>query len=60
MREKVRCESVIKTDPETNEQSWSREQVTVYKAEEHDQANAVLDILNGVTTAEGVRKKQYI
>lgn len=47
MREKVRWESVIKTDPETNEQYWSREQVTVYKAEEHDQVNAVLDILKG-------------
>lgn len=60
MREKVRWESVIKTDPETNEQYWSREQVTVYKAEEYDQVNAVLDILKGVTTAEEVRKKHYL
>ena len=60
MREKVRWESVIKTDPETNEQYWSREQVTVYKAEEHDRVNAVLDILKGVTTAEEVRKKYDI
>ena len=60
MREKVRWESVIKTDPETHEQYWSREQVTVYKAEEHDRVNAVLDILKGVTTAEEVRKKYDI
>ena len=60
MREKVRWESVIKTDPETNEQYWSREQVTVYKAEQHDRVNAVLDILKGVTTAEEVRKKYDI
>lgn len=59
MREKVRWESVIKTDPETNEQYWPREQVTVYKAEEHDQVNAVLDILKGVTTAEEVRKHDF-
>lgn len=57
MKETVRWESVIETDPETNEQYWSRKQVTVQKAEEHDRLNAVLDILKGITTAEEVRKK---
>lgn len=60
MREKVRWESVLKTDPETGEQYWSREQVTVYKADEQDRVNAVLDILKGVTTAEEVKKKYDI
>lgn len=60
MKEKVRWESVLKTAPETNEQYWSRERVTVYKAEEHDKINAVLDILKGSTTAEEVRKKYDI
>lgn len=57
MKEKVRWDSVLKTDPETNEQYWAREKVTVYKAEEHDRVNAVLDILKGATTAEEVRRK---
>ena len=60
MREKVRWESVLKTDPETGEQYWCREQVTVYKADEQDRVNAVLDILKGVTTAEEVKKKYDI
>lgn len=57
MKEIVKKDLVLKTDPETNEQYWSREEVTVYKAEEHDKINAVLDILKGTTTAENVRKK---
>ena len=60
MKETVRWESVIETDPETNEQYWSRKQVTVQKAEEHDRLNAVLDILKGTTTAEEVWKKYDI
>ena len=60
MKETVRWESVIETDPETNEQYWSHKQVTVQKAEEHDRLNAVLDILKGITTAEEVRKKYDI
>lgn len=60
MKETVRWESVIETDPETNEQYWSRKQVTVQKAEEQDRLNAVLDILKGTTTAEEVRKKYDI
>lgn len=60
MKEKVRWDSVLKTDPVTNEQYWTREQVTVYKAEEHDRINAVLDILKGTITAEEVRKKYDI
>ena len=60
MKEKVRWDSVLKTDPETQEQYWTRELVTEYKAEESDRINAVLDILKGVTTAEEVRKKYDI
>ena len=60
MKETVRWESVIETDPETNKQYWSRKQVTVQKAEEHDRINAVLDILKGTTTAEEGRKKYDI
>jgi transposase-like protein len=51
---------VLKTDPETQEQYWTRERVTVYKAEASDRINAVLDILKGVTTAEEVQKKYDI
>lgn len=47
----------MKTDPETNEEYWSNEVVTVYKPDEEDRIDAVLDILRGVTTAEEVRKK---
>lgn len=57
MKEKVKWDLVLRTDPETKEEYWSREEVTVYKAEEQDKVNAVLDILKGVTTAEDVRKK---
>ena len=60
MKEKVRWESVLKTDSETREQYWSREQVIVYKADEQDRVNAVLDILKGVTTVEEVKKKYDI
>ena len=60
MKEKVRWDSVLKTYPETQEQYWTRELVTEYKAEESDRINAVLDILKGVTTAEEVRKKYDI
>ena len=60
MKEKVRWDSVLKTDPETQEQYWTRERITVYKAEESDRINAVLDILKGVTTAEEVQKKYGI
>jgi transposase-like protein len=60
MKEKVRLDMVLKTDPETQEQYWTRERVTVYKAEASDRINAVLDILKGVTTAEEVQKKYDI
>lgn len=57
MKAIVKRDLVLKTDPVTNEQYWSREDVTVYKAEEYDKVNAVLDILKGTITAEDVRKK---
>lgn len=41
----IKKDLVLRTDSETNEQYWSREEVAVYKAEEHDKLNAVLDIL---------------
>ena len=57
MRERHRRDIVLKTDPVTREKYWSNEVVTVYKPDEGDRVNAVLDILKGVTTAEEVRKK---
>ena len=57
MRERCKRDIVLKTDPETNEEYWSNEVVTVYKPDEEDRIDAVLDILRGVTTAEEVRKK---
>ena len=57
MRERHKRDIVLKTDPVTNEKYWSNEVVTVYKPDEADRVDAVLDILKGVTTAEEVRKK---
>lgn len=57
MRERHRRDIVLKTDPVTREKYWSNEVVTIYKPDEGDRVNAVLDILKGVTTAEEVRKK---
>ena len=57
MRERHKRDLVLKIDPETKEQYWSNEIVTVYKLDEEDRVNAVLDILKGVTTAEEIRKK---
>lgn len=57
MRERYKRDLVLKIDPETKEQYWSNEIVTVYKPDEEDRVNAVLDILKGVTTAEEIRKK---
>ena len=57
MRERYKRDLVLKIDPETKEQYWSNELVTVYKLDEEDRVNAVLDILKGVTTAEEIRKK---
>ena len=56
MRERHRRDIVLKTDPVTREKYWSNEVVTIYKPDEGDRVNAVLDILKGVTTAEEVRK----
>lgn len=57
MRERYKRDLVLKIDPETKDQYWSNELVTVYKPDEEDRVNAVLDILKGVTTAEEIRKK---
>ena len=48
MRERHRRDIVLKTDPVTREKYWSNEVVTVYKPDEGDRVNAVLDILKGV------------
>ena len=56
MRERHKRDIALKIDPETKEKYWSNEVVTVYKPDEEDRVNAVLDILKGVMTAE-VRKK---
>ena len=45
MRERHKRDIVLKTDPVTNEKYWSNEVVTVYKPDEEDRLNAVLDIL---------------
>ena len=57
MRERHKRDIVLKTDPVTNEKYWSNEVVTVYKPDEEDRLNAVLDILKGEKSAEEVRKK---
>ena len=57
MRERHKRNIALKIDPETKEKYWSNEVVTVYKPDEEDRVNAVLDILKGVMTAEEVRKK---
>ena len=48
MRERHRRDIVLKTDPVTREKYWSNEVVTIYKPDEGDRVNAVLDILKGV------------
>ena len=57
MIERHKRDIVLKTYPVTREKYWSNEVVTVYKPDEGDRVNAVLDILKGVTTAEEVRKR---
>lgn len=57
MKEVQKRDLVLKTDPETKEQYWSQEVITVYKAEEKDKEVAVLDVLSGKCTAEDIRKK---
>lgn len=52
MRERHKRNIALKIDPETKEKYWSNEVVTVYKPDEEDRVNAVLDILKGVMTAE--------
>ena len=60
MKEVLKRDLVLKTDPETQEQYWSMGIRTVSKPEEEDRVNAVLDILKGDKTAEQGRKKYDI
>ena len=60
MKETVKRDLILKTDPETNEQYWTPGLKTVIKPDENDRLNAVLDILKGTTTAEEVRRKYDI
>ena len=60
MIERHKRDIVLKTDPMTMEKYWFNEVVTVYKPDEGDRLNAVLDILKGETTAEEVGKKYNI
>ena len=60
MKEIVKRDLILKTDPETNEQYWTPGLKTVIKPDENDRLNAVLDILKGTTTAEEVRRKYDI
>ena len=57
MKEVQRREIVWKIDPETQEGYWSKEFITVYKPEEDDRTQAVLDILSGKSTAKDIQKK---
>ena len=60
MKEIVKRDLILKTDPETNEQYWTPGLKTVINPDENDRLNAVLDILKGATTAEEVRRKYDI
>ena len=60
MKEIVKRDLILKTDPETNEQYWTPGLKTVIKPDENDRLNAVLYILKGATTAEEVRRKYDI
>ena len=60
MKETIKRDLILKTDPETNEQYWTPGLKTVIKPDENDRLNAVLDILKGATTAEEVRRKYDI
>ena len=57
MKEVQKRDMVWKIDPETQEGYWSQEVITVYKPEEEDRTQAVLDILSGKITAEDIQKK---
>lgn len=56
MRELVKEDLVLKTDPETQEQYWTMGTRTVKKPDEEDRVNAVLDILKGAKTPEEVKE----
>ena len=47
MRERHKRDIALKIDAETKEKYWSNEVVTVYKTDEEDRVNEVLDILKG-------------
>ena len=57
MKEVQKRDMVWKIDPSTQEGYWSQEVITVYKPEEEDRTQAVLDILSGKITPEDIQKK---
>lgn len=60
MKEKIELESYIATDEETGERYWDRREVKRLVPEESDRIDEVLNILQGLTTPEEVRKKYRI
>ena len=58
MRERHKRDIVLKTDPVTNEKYWSNEVVTVYKPDEEDRLNAVLDILRSWIFSKERRRRR--
>ena len=60
MKEKIEYESYIATDEETGERYWDRREVKRLVPEESDRIDEVLNILQGLTTPEEVKKKYRI
>ncbi|MCH5238564.1 MAG: hypothetical protein J1E95_12360, partial [Muribaculaceae bacterium] len=60
MKEKIEYESYVATDTETGERYWDRREVKRLVPEESDKVDEVLNILQGLTTPEEVRKKYRI
>ena len=60
MKEKIEYESYVATDEETGERYWDRREVKRMVPEESDRIDEVLNILQGLTTPEEVRKKYRI
>ena len=60
MKEKIEYETYVATDEETGERYWDRREVKRMVPEESDRIDEVLNILQGLTTPEEVRKKYRI
>ena len=60
MKEKIEMRSYLATDEETGKRYWDRREVKRLILEESDRIDEVLNILQGLTTPEEVRKKYRI